>query len=391
MKKLVSLLLLAAALLVCVSAQAAPANFENGYYFDIENGGATITSYLGDDADLVIPSTLGGYPVKKLGYNAFEGYDHLRSVTLPTTMEHIGWYALANCYNLREVRIPYGVTYIARGAFSGCENLASITLPDSLETIDGYAFSGCNSLQSIVIPESVSRIPSFTFEQCWALRSITFNGKNTEVYPMAYIVEAWLGSPYNTALGIPGDCVVTCWEGSTADTVSTKRGLNVEYFTTPKDGGDDGDFTGLPPVEIVPVANDQLVRIEATKVSGNSISYDIDLVDLYGEEIKANGNVTFTIPYLNMTLGQAMQYNVTITHHAASGKEVFTTKDGTIRLTNEGFEITVTSFSPFTVTWTPASVGSLPSTGDSSLPMAMLLVLLVSCAMISSRLIRRRA
>lgn len=390
MKKLISLLLLTTALLGCALAQAAPANFENGYYFDIENGGATITSYIGSDENLVVPSMLGGYPVKKLGYNAFEGYDHLRSVTLPTTMEHIGWYALANCYNLREVRIPYGVSYIARGAFSGCESLTSLNLPDSVETIDGYAFSNCVNLQSLVIPESVWRIPSFTFEQCWSLKSLIINGKDTEVSPYAFNVEGWMSSPGNPC-GVSSDCIVTCWEGSTADTVAARMGLARKYFTTSKDGGNDGDFTGLPPVEIVPVAEDQLVRIKATRVVANSISYDIDLVNLYGEEIKANGKVTFTIPYLNMSLGQAMQYDVTITHHAASGKEVFTTKDGTINLTKDGFEITVTSFSPFTVSWTSAATDSLPSTGDSSLPMAMLLVMLLSCAMISRRLIRRRA
>ena len=82
------------AVLFAVSASAAT----EGYYtYKVENGEATITDV--DESisgDVVIPSTLGGYPVTSIGYEAFEFCENLRSITIPEGVTYIGSYAFAH-------------------------------------------------------------------------------------------------------------------------------------------------------------------------------------------------------------------------------------------------------------------------------------------------------
>ena len=68
------------------------------------------------------------------------------------------------------------VTRIGNVAFQYCENLTSITIPDSLTSIGEFAFDTCDRLTSITIPDSVSNIGSYAFFRCFSLKSITFQG-----------------------------------------------------------------------------------------------------------------------------------------------------------------------------------------------------------------------
>ena len=104
---------------------------EYTYTVSAENT-ATITNYTGSDTELVIPDSLGGYPVTGIGGSAFAK----KSIV--------------------SVVIPDGVTVIGNYAFDGCTSLAVIDLPDSLTTLGGKAFGSCTSLLEIRIPANVS-------------------------------------------------------------------------------------------------------------------------------------------------------------------------------------------------------------------------------------------
>ena len=67
-----------------------------------------------------IPSTLGGYPVTRIGKYAFYG-----------------------CKSITSVIIPNGVTSIGQSAFPSCTALRSVTIPNSVTSIEWQAFSGC--------------------------------------------------------------------------------------------------------------------------------------------------------------------------------------------------------------------------------------------------------
>ena len=139
--------------------------------------------YEEDDVYHPAPWTEEGMPaVKKLVVNsgityiggwAFSGLEQLASVSLPDTLEYIGWSAFRECASLTSIVIPEGTKYLYGDAFIGCTSLRSVKLPSTLEDIDGCIFQGCTSLQDIVLLEGMTFIPWRMFDGCTSLRSVT--------------------------------------------------------------------------------------------------------------------------------------------------------------------------------------------------------------------------
>ena len=97
--------------------------------YTVKDGEATVEGLGIDDGQLsaipedtsgkvVIPSTLGGYPVTAIGYEAFYG-----------------------CDRLTEIVVPNGVRTIGFEAFAGCGQVKKIVLPSSLRSIGEFAFA----------------------------------------------------------------------------------------------------------------------------------------------------------------------------------------------------------------------------------------------------------
>ena len=139
--------------------------------------------------DIVLPETLGGYPITAINNNAFL-YTSITSISLPDTVTMIGDNAFA-WSDLSTIQISSSVHTIGQVAFQGCSNLSSFyvaednpffstdeygvlfnknktelifmpgalsgsyTIPDSVETVSYGAFFYCRNLQSLYIPASV--------------------------------------------------------------------------------------------------------------------------------------------------------------------------------------------------------------------------------------------
>lgn len=139
----------------------------DGFTFSISGGEAMLQRYNGTDAEVVIPGTVNGMPVTAISGKAFENNTHIKTVTIPASVQAIedgyldGWSeshsAFYRCTNLETVLFEEGsqLSYIGISAFECCSKLSSITLPDSLRTLGESAFSGCQSLQSLTLPEGV--------------------------------------------------------------------------------------------------------------------------------------------------------------------------------------------------------------------------------------------
>lgn len=84
-----------------------------------ENGGITITKYVGKQTSVTIPNYIEQLPVKKIGESAFSE-TKVKSVALPSGCEEIDWFAFYGCYALTTVYISNSVESIAYGAFEGC-------------------------------------------------------------------------------------------------------------------------------------------------------------------------------------------------------------------------------------------------------------------------------
>ncbi len=264
---------LSALLSLCMIITAIPtfsltayAETEGDFEYSVSDSKATITKYNGSDAELDVPSTLGGYPVTVIGDYAFNGCSSLTSITISESVTSIGRYvfigcssltsitvnddnayyssqdgvlfnknkteliqypignnrtsyeiyesvthigenAFAYCESVKSITIPYGVTSISQFTFGNCSNLTSITIPDSVISIDSHAFYNCRSLTNITIPDSVTGIGRLAFCLCNSLTNIIIPDSVTSID-----YEAFYGCSGLTSVTIGNG--VTCIEDS---------------------------------------------------------------------------------------------------------------------------------------------------------------------------------
>ncbi|HWJ03016.1 MAG TPA: leucine-rich repeat protein, partial [Verrucomicrobiae bacterium] len=131
------------------------------FTYSVTDGKAEVTGYSPDGPkDVVIPNTLGGYPVTRIGPSVFD-FKWINSVRIPDGVTSIGNYAFA-ANNLTSLDIPDSVISIGYYAF-GINKLTSVTIPDGVASIADYAFSNNHSLTSIIIPDSTTSIGSLAF------------------------------------------------------------------------------------------------------------------------------------------------------------------------------------------------------------------------------------
>ncbi len=151
--------------------------------------------------ELVIPSTIDGYPVTSIGEDAFRCC-YITSIEIPDSVTGIGNCAFLECYNLTSIEIPDSVTSIGRFAFQGCgitsieipdsvtnlgsrafnrSSITSIKLPEGVTSIEGFAFEFCTRLESIEIPNSVTSIGDWAFSDCYSLTSIEIPNSVTSI------------------------------------------------------------------------------------------------------------------------------------------------------------------------------------------------------------------
>ena len=149
-------------------------------YVLLEDGGARITDYEGEDAELTVPAELDGHPVREIGEEAFRDCD-LTTVTLPDGLTAIGDRAFYGCSSLTTVTLPDGLTTIGDEAFYGCESLTTVTLPEGLTSIGDSAFIGCDSLTTVTLPEGLTSIGDSAFSGCFSLTSIILPDSLTNV------------------------------------------------------------------------------------------------------------------------------------------------------------------------------------------------------------------
>ena len=102
------------------------------------------------DGKLVVPSSLGGYPVTLIGDYAFSGCSGISEVEMPKTLRRIGDYAFANCSSLSSVTLPTGTKEIGYRPFVG-SSITALALPDSLRSLAGNPLAGCDTLLTVSI------------------------------------------------------------------------------------------------------------------------------------------------------------------------------------------------------------------------------------------------
>ena len=141
---------------------------------------AAVVEYSGTDDKIEIPDSVEGVPVTSIDaifstYTLYDsnGYNAVREIVLPDTVEKIGDMAFSTCMALETVRMPENLRQIGNAAFMHCQSLRNIEIPDSVEEIGKCAFAYCRSLEEIRIPANLKRLSDGVFMGCESLEQFT--------------------------------------------------------------------------------------------------------------------------------------------------------------------------------------------------------------------------
>ncbi len=115
MKKSLSVIL---SIVLCVLSFVMPsfAITSGNYSYEIVDGTAVITAYLGTGTSVTIPANIGGYAVSKIGDGALKGNTKLVSVKVSEGIWDIGASAFEDCTALKTITLPSTVIHIGERA-----------------------------------------------------------------------------------------------------------------------------------------------------------------------------------------------------------------------------------------------------------------------------------
>ena len=218
-KLLLTMAVIVFATMICCSMSAF-ALTDGDWEFKLLDNQVTITKYIGENENVVVPETIAGLPVtyldgdtffrvpnaktiksveikaniKELAKSQFFCKENLETVILPEGIETIPEAAFIECTSLKNINIPSTVKTLEFKAFFGCKALDDITLPAEIESIGQSAFEGtglkeidlsnvkkgygdlsfghCKNLESVTLSSYVNKLPSNMFAGCEALKSV---------------------------------------------------------------------------------------------------------------------------------------------------------------------------------------------------------------------------
>ena len=147
------------------------------YKLNDEGTGAILTSYVGEDAEVVFPSTVtDDIPVVAIDTGMCADNPKLVNVTIPGSIKTIGNNAFARCAKLETVVLEEGVETIGTCSFGGCAKLTDVTIPDSLTTVEMAGFAFCAELKEIAFGAGLEQIGMQAFAGCASLTKVTVPG-----------------------------------------------------------------------------------------------------------------------------------------------------------------------------------------------------------------------
>ena len=149
----------------------------------------TVTSYVGTDAVIEIPSHFEGMPVTRIGPRAFAAR-RIAGITIPDTVTHID--DLAFAFNeLTDIIIPGNVIQIENHAFAN-NQLTSIAIPDSVIHIGSGAFANNTMLTNIIIGNGIGFLYEGVFDNSLRHAQISI-GANVELHSSGPSSLVWAG------------------------------------------------------------------------------------------------------------------------------------------------------------------------------------------------------
>lgn len=124
-----------------------------------DDGTATLVGIQGTATTLKIPQTVSGRTIKNIDDTAFSGNTYLQTVTIPESIQSVGYRAFASCSKLITLVVE-GNAKIGNQAFTDCSSLKTITLSPTATVGDGV-FERCVSVTMMSVGANKTVISYF--------------------------------------------------------------------------------------------------------------------------------------------------------------------------------------------------------------------------------------
>ncbi len=161
-------------------------------------------------SDITIPES-----VDSIGYRAFYGCTKLRRLSLPGNVKGIGEEAFYKCTGLTQSLISEGTKSIGKQAFYECTGLKRLSIPGSVRSIGERAFYGCTGLTQLLLYEGIKSIDQLAFERCYNLKSVSIPSSVKSIgmnpFTACTSLESVKVAPHNKWFDSRDECNAIIW------------------------------------------------------------------------------------------------------------------------------------------------------------------------------------
>lgn len=129
--------------------------------FEVQAIGANtcaVTGCTATDEYIVVPETIQGMTVIRIGSRAFENSDAV-FISLPDSVTYIESHAFSKCKNLESVDLSMYLERVGELIFNECPALETIHFPNGMTEFEGTPIGRCAALQIVYVPDTVTEIP----------------------------------------------------------------------------------------------------------------------------------------------------------------------------------------------------------------------------------------
>ncbi len=213
----VLLFLLFATALVAKAANLENKTFGDYVYVVVDDEASIINVDVDISGDVVIPTSIEGYPVTSIGEHAFDKCDKITTLKIPAGVTYIEGAPFEKCTSLTKFIVAFGnedfctrdgvlfskdttmlisyplakpdtafavpdcVEKVNKAAFAYAPFLEKIIVADSVQSLGDQAFYRCAGLKQITFGTGLTKIGAEAFAHCYALASITIPNSVTSV------------------------------------------------------------------------------------------------------------------------------------------------------------------------------------------------------------------
>lgn len=311
------------------------------YTYQQNSNGIIIDSYKGTEATVDIPAQINGTAVYGINTNAFYNNTSVKIITIPDSVQFIGYNAFFGCRNLKMVLLPTNLKTLRADAFIGtacinnqttpikyvgtspfkpntktwiveCEedvssvsidpeakhiggnafdtsyNLKSIEIPGNIISIGDCAFSNCTKLQSITLSEGIETIDTWAFYNCTKVKnvtipsSVTFIGEDAFGYTYKDVGD---DTDYNVKIS---GFTISGYAGTAAETYAKENGFKFINLGAAPNTYTKGDVNQDGKIDISDATD--VLNIYSRNAAGLTINGYKD-VQLKAADVNENGNI----------------------------------------------------------------------------------------------------